>query len=355
MKKQELIARALKQLPYIDKAEPELESDPGAMLDKVRPPEEGGGEEGLGLESVGDGGGRNRRVELLERGTEALKKVRRSGARARLSDDEMLGLEAVILVTGRPALLVQDNTFPTPPPGWEVLEEHRKEIENTFPSVGAIFASFDGGGSQQIGTAFVVGKNTLMTNRHVAVTFAQQDDDGWAFKPGLGAKIDYRREKDRDARREFAVKSIIGVHAKLDMALLEVKPKAVSGTAKLPPPLTLAAKAPKKGDHVYTVGYPVRDNTGATPSPVLLDIFGDVLGVKRLQPGEYDGALQPPSIFSHDCSTLAGNSGSCVLSLATHEVVGLHYQGTFEVTNRAVSLWKLKNDALLKGRVEFAA
>jgi V8-like Glu-specific endopeptidase len=31
--------------------------------------------------------------------------------------------------------------------------------------------------------------------------------------------------------------------------------------------------------------------------------------------------------FEHDCSTLGGNSGSCVLSVGGHVVVGLHYAG----------------------------
>ena len=350
MKKNEVIARAMRQLSYIEKAETQLENNPEATLDKVRV-RSGGGEEGIGLESIGVP---DRGVSLLEEGAEALKKVKKQGAKAKLTENEVLGLEAVILVTGRPALLVQDNSFPAPPPGWEVLEDHRKAIEKTFPSVGAIDVIV-GGVTQQIGTGFLVGKDVLMTNKHVAVNFAKQAVKGWTFITGRGAAVDYRREKDRDVRRAFRIKSILGLHKTLDMALLEVDTKPISGKAKLPPPLTVATKAPKLSEHVYVVGYPIKDMSGVTPSAVIADIFGEDFGVKRLQPGEYDGALTPASLFSHDCSTLNGSSGSCVLSLNTHEVVGLHFFGTFQVTNKAVSLWKLKNDPMLKGRVEFAA
>ena len=39
----------------------------------------------------------------------------------------------------------------------------------------------------------------------------------------------------------------------------------------------------------------------------------------------------------HDCSTLGGNSGSVVLSLATGDAVGLHFAGRFLEANFAVS------------------
>jgi V8-like Glu-specific endopeptidase len=37
-------------------------------------------------------------------------------------------------------------------------------------------------------------------------------------------------------------------------------------------------------------------------------------------------ASQEP-LLEHDCSTLGGNSGSCVFTTDTHEVVGLHFGG----------------------------
>lgn len=348
MKKKDVIARALRQLPYLQKAQTQLEEDPASALRAVRPA--AGSEEASGLESLG---GTDPGLERLRTGARALKKVEAQGANARLTNEEVLGLEAVIEVIGRPALLVQDNSFPDPPVGWEILEDHRKAIEKSFPSVGVIDRIVNGK-RDQMGTGFVVAKNILMTNRHVAKTFAKQGQQGWVFLEGRTAVVDYRREKERDARVEFRIRGILDVHADVDMALLELETKAVSGNAKLPPPLKIATRGPKKlQEHVYVVGYPKIDLSGSTPEQVLLDIFGMDFGVKRLQPGEFDGSITK-AVFSHDCSTLNGSSGSCVLSLTTHEVVGLHFSGTFQERNEAVALWALKNDKMLKGRVEFA-
>jgi hypothetical protein len=98
---------------------------------------------------------------------------------------------------------------------------------------------------------------------------------------------------------------------------------------------------------VVVIGYPDRDDT-ATDEQVT-GVFQNVLGVKRLQPGritslrQLDGKL----LFGHDCSTLGGNSGSCVIDLETGRVLGLHIGGT-PVANLAVPLWKVAGEAWLR-------
>ncbi len=77
-------------------------------------------------------------------------------------------------------------------------------------------------------------------------------------------------------------------------------------------------------------------------------IFTNVFNVKRLQPGAIMEVLEPRSLLRHDCSTLGGNSGSCVVDLETNRVVGLHFGGRFSEGNYAVALWKLTDDPLLK-------
>jgi hypothetical protein len=84
-------------------------------------------------------------------------------------------------------------------------------------------------------------------------------------------------------------------------------------------------------------------------------IFGDIFGVKRLQPGEIMAFFDDEGLFNHDCSTLGGNSGSCVVDLASHQVLGLHFQGYYLQYNQAVALWQLTADPLFKrARVRFA-
>ena len=60
------------------------------------------------------------------------------------------------------------------------------------------------------------------------------------------------------------------------------------------------------------------------------------------------------SAIEHDCSTLGGNSGSPVVDLETHQVIGLHFGGRFGVRNYAVPLWMLAGDPLLReGELNF--
>ena len=76
------------------------------------------------------------------------------------------------------------------------------------------------------------------------------------------------------------------------------------------------------------------------------DYFGDLYDVKRFAPGRIKtgGA---GTILSHDCTTLGGNSGSCLLSLEQKGVVGLHFSGQFGIANAAVGVETVKR--ILKG------
>ena len=95
-------------------------------------------------------------------------------------------------------------------------------------------------------------------------------------------------------------------------------------------------------------GYPVYDGSAGVDREVLHRIFGDVYGTKRLQPGQVR-ALEPEKReFTHDCSTLTGNSGSCVLDLETNAVVGLHRGGRYLHDNFAIALPQLEDDAAVK-------
>lgn len=53
-------------------------------------------------------------------------------------------------------------------------------------------------------------------------------------------------------------------------------------------------------------------------------------------------------LLTHDCSTLGGNSGSAVVDLDTHQVVGLHFGGKYLTGNSAHVLSTLQDDPLVK-------
>jgi hypothetical protein len=271
-----------------------------------------------------------------------------------LTPSEQIGLEAVILLFGRPALLIQNGTFPTPPTGWEVLDANRPQIDRSLRSVGRIDLLNRG----MVGTGFLVAPNVVMTNRHVAEVFSIPSDTGaWTFKLGRTPAIDYFEEKGSSASAAFEVRKVIGIHpdVRVDLALLEVEPAPMPGAPAgftVPPVLPVAGGEPTVtgGDFsVYLVGYPASDNQGITPPDVLSRIFGDVFEVKRLQPGTMTAISSALPRFSHDCSTLGGNSGSCVIALDTHKVIGLHFSGGYRESNFAVALWRLAEDPFLLG------
>ena len=349
--------QALRQIPNLDAVAAEL-ATPAAVLRRVPRPRAGSVPEGAEIMAdvaVAAPAGAEQVLADGQRAVAKLQQMRDRQQAPPLTPSEQVGLEAVILLFGRPALLVQNGTFPTPPTGWEALDANRSQIERSLKSVGRIDLLNRG----MVGTGFLVAPNVVMTNRHVAEVFAIPSDAGdWTFKLGRTPAIDYFEENGSNVSAAFKVRKVIGIHpdVRIDLALLEVESVPMPGAPAgftVPPVLPIAGSEPvvtAGGDfNVYVVGYPASDNQGITPPDVLSRIFGDVFEVKRLQPGTMTAISTALPRFSHDCSTLGGNSGSCVIALDTHEVIGLHFSGGYRESNFAVSLWKLAQDPFLLG------
>ena len=354
-----VVTRALRQIANLDRVEQLLNDDPQALLGPMPGAMADGGFEAR----VIGGAARSRRSEataaadespagtrrrLLDSGRRAITKLKHEGASAKLDPSEKLGLEAIILVTGRPALLIQNGAFFPPPEDWKELETHRTTIQSLFPSIGRIEVKGHPD-FEWIGTGFLVADDVIMTNRHVALEFSREDRARrtWKFAVGMTASIDYNEELGATNPFEFALTGVIGVHDKHDMALLQVAKKSRT-RRKAPEPLAVdkSAKA-KKGRKVYVVGYPASDSRRNDPE-VMRRIFANIYDVKRLQPGQLTAVTAAKIELNHDCSTLGGNSGSCVIDLETHKVVGLHFGGRFGQRNYAVMLSKLTADPLIK-------
>lgn len=276
-----------------------------------------------------------------------LEKIMRAGLEAALLDDEVLDLQTVIMVAVRPAILIKDGHFLVPPPPWQILEASRDAIEAVARSVGRIQISPATEDAPFAGSGFFVAPDLVMTNRHVAETFGGIVDGSFVFAPAAASAVDLAREPDADGTPEFAVRSV-SVHPTLDLALLRVE----FGDMPAVPPLTVASEAPsgaaiEQPRLVYAIGYPGRDP--AHDESVLEELLGGVFGVKRLQPGGIMRILDDTPHFNHDCSTLRGSSGSCVVDLTTHQVIGLHSAGKLRKFNEAVALWRLVDEPLLSG------
>jgi endonuclease G len=205
-----------------------------------------------------------------------------------------------------------------------------------------------------VGTGWLVDRDVVVTNRHVALTFSQRSGDRFVFRPGwdrphIDASIDFVEEFDNPSESAFVLKQVLYIEEQGDGPdLAFLRAEAAPGT-QLADPIALSTKTKPDG-FVAAIGYPARDPR--IPDPVQMDrIFNGRYDKKRLAPGEIlEGT--PAASLSHDCSTLGGNSGSAIVALATGEAVGLHFGGTFLTANRAVPSVVVRErlDAALSGR-----
>lgn len=304
----------------------------------------------------------NMRGELMKDAEEVVTTLATGASPGRRSAQMLRATtEAIVLLTGRPALrIVKGMIDPDDPQlgDWAAsLGPARNALKPLFDAVGRIdVKTVDG--QVHVGTGTVIGKGLVMTNRHVIDVFAEP-------MPAAGGKQRFLLngevsicfdEAARDDTRRFAVKSIvtagrarIGPYvdlAKLDVAILEVETTNKAGKA-LPKaagraPLMIGAGAKS---NLIVAGYPapppreaaIDPDTGKVSTAIwdrFFELFGDDYSIKYVSPGRI--LNQPGSVsgdavgwaFSHDATTLGGNSGSAILSLhAPYGVGGLHFGG----------------------------
>ncbi|MEO8244177.1 MAG: serine protease [bacterium] len=257
--------------------------------------------------------------------------------------EKVMGLESIVLTVGRPALLIRSGHFDPPPDTWTVLEGRRAAIEGLFRSVGRI--ELDGHPSLQwVGTGFMVAPGVLATNRHVVQEFGRQSSGGkWQIDPGISARVDFAEEVDTVQPNEHSVIEIIGVHTVLDVALLRVDVSQSVAPALRLDGGNLALGRGKLG---FVVGYPALDSRRNDPV-TMQTIFANIYDVKRLQPGLLTDWSIAQRAYLHDCSTLGGNSGSCLVDLESGVVSGIHFGGRYLESNWAVSTRDLASDGYL--------
>lgn len=287
---------------------------------------------------------RARSDEERGRARDAVRKVARGEP---LSPPEAEAFEAIVLTTGRPALDIVNGTYSPPRAPWAHLGQPsaRRLIEAAIPAVGRVEVP----GHPSIpyaGTGFVVGDGLLMTNRHVAEIFASGlGIRDLQFRSGLESSgVDFRRELGSAATEPFAIREIVMVHPYWDMALLRIE------GLRNRVPLTLQADPPQDllNQEVVVIGYPAEDPRN--DHDLQQRIFGGRFQVKRLQPGTLTGARSTTSFghlvpaMTHNSSTLGGNSGSAVISVATGQVVGLHFGGFYLDANFSVPAYELSRD-----------
>lgn len=306
------------------------------------------------------------RQELLRFARDAVEKLRQGRGReieVPLTEEEQRGAQALLSFITRPALLVRNGEFVEPPAQWESLERRRDRIQKTFGSVGRIEISGHPEGKLWSGTGWVVADGLVITNRHVVRDFAepvngQAGETRWRLKPGMSARINFGEDwlgtgpppEDASRTHDVPEDAVLKVYPQdgPDLALVPVRPLSRTGE-KLPGrlPIDWSGGGIGEGRQVYTVGFPARDERSREIRS-MYRLFEGTFDVKRLQPGQVMELLPESSTLLHDCSTLGGNSGSCVVDLTTNRVVALHYGGFHRHANLAVALWMLGQDPLLR-------
>jgi endonuclease G, mitochondrial len=252
------------------------------------------------------------------------------------------GEEAVVLLEGRPSLLIRGNCIEIPRSGiWvQPLLSVRALVEPWLRSVGRVEID-DGFGSCHGGTGWMIAKGVIATNRHVAEAFSAHRGGQVVFLANCTgtvykARVDFREEYQEPQQLEIAIEKVLFMQEhdpqKPDVALLKLH-----DDPQLPPPIPILTEGPQPGAPVAVIGYPAYDpRYGMDALEAARAVFGSIYGVKRLSPGQVMDVAAKSWYFTHDATTLGGNSGSVVLDLKSGLAVGMHFRGEFRTSNYAI-------------------
>lgn len=183
------------------------------------------------------------------------------------------------------------------------------------------------------GTGFMIRKDVIVTNQHVADQFARKSAAGpFVFRLNLGgermsARIDFLEEIGVNESLEFQIDEILHLEMDVDpdLAFLRVKPNP--NGPPLPEPLEFFTGEIEPDLQVAAIGYPKDEIRDPATTALIRQTFGNIFDKKRVSPGQIRAVKG--GFVEHDCSVLAGNSGSPIISLKTGKVVGIHAEGEF--------------------------
>jgi glutamyl endopeptidase len=285
---------------------------------------------------------------------------------ADLNTEAMANLEAVIHVIGRPAWYVRNDAPQTQETGADQAADEfwithivaaQEKLLDVCAGVGCIIVE-DGATLSPRATGWLIGKNTIVTNAHVAPRLARQNPSapvndprgGWRLRPDRRTTVDFAFENKVNRQSKFAVEEVLyvedGGHPDIAVFRLAVP----EGAGPSPSPLQLDLQTRPGGwsnNRVFVAGHPIRDLQDDDNVAV---VFGEIDGTKRFGPG-YALDILGTDVLAHDCSTTNGSSGSPLVDFASLKAVGLHYYGKPGERNEAVLLSAIADHpAILKSK-----
>ena len=217
--------------------------------------------------------------------------IRRLGGTRALRDPGQ-ALRNIVLRVGRPVLAVvggaaQLEFRDSESEVWRTrLQASSAHLQRAAGAVGRINVS-GRPDVPYVGTGWLVEKDAIATNRHVAREFGQRGRDRFTFKKEhgsapAGVSIDFLEEAGRTERLSFPIVEILHIEDDdgPDFALLRVGESRGQALAQ---PIPLSTSAPQAKQQVAVIGYPARDSR-APDAQLVQDIFGDVFDKKRLAP-----------------------------------------------------------------------
>lgn len=255
--------------------------------------------------------------------------------------------EAIIMREGYPSLLVKDGDYEEPQlEVWRTrLNPHRAIIRSAIASVGRV--ELDGHPQYKwVGTGWVIDDDVIVTNRHVAEVFVDPSTDNRSFERGVVPSVDFVEEHGLARELIAAIRDIVHVERPdgPDMAILKVERGRLAALGIQP--LAIAQDGPGDG-FLGVIGYPAFD--GRNNADDQSRIFRDIYDKKRFAPGKVMNVSEFAFTFSHNCTTLGGNSGSAVIQIETGAVAGLHFGGREGDRNHAVNARTIRDIASRHG------
>ena len=272
------------------------------------------------------------RSDLLDADARTARELLRAGQKP--SARQLAALEQVIRLQRPSALCRRDSETPLPDGGnwlteqWTAFQPVLKRLQGSVARIERIDdpQPQTGTGRTSLGTGFLVAADVLMTAAHVV--------DLLSFSTGIlergQAAAEFHGYFGTSGSELRQIVEVIAIDSVHDLALLRIDSIATHDESR--PVLNQISVAPGTGHAICVVGYPLQDPRN--PPSLVSVIFENRFGVKRAALGEITSC--DDIRFSHDCSTLGGNSGSPVIDLVTGHVCGVHVSGQAMSRNDAV-------------------